>query len=183
MSGTLFAVVGPSGAGKDTLIDYARQHLQDHSRFIFPKRCITRPAGAGGEDHVSVTKDQFEQMKDAGAFFLDWEAHGLHYGIPARTGYMLQDGHNVVINMSRAAIEPLSKMVERVVVVYVDAPKEVVAERLEARGREAPGDIEERLARADASLPDCAPVVTLSNSGTVKEAGDRLVEILTSPYP
>ena len=79
----VLCIVGPSGAGKDTLINYARNALTDDPRFVFPQRWITRPSDRCGENHRVISLEQFAQMKQDGGFFLDWQAHGLSYGIPA----------------------------------------------------------------------------------------------------
>ena len=83
--GTMIVVVGPSGAGKDTLIDYARDRLSHNSDISFVRRVITRPATAGGEDHLAVTEAEFELMRQQQAFAVSWGAHGLFYGIPTDT--------------------------------------------------------------------------------------------------
>ncbi len=92
----IFAVVGPSGAGKDTLIAGAVAARPD-LRLV--RRVITRPTEAGGEPFDGVTEAEFLSRLDAGAFALHWQAHGLHYGIPAD---QLAGPGDVVFNGSRA---------------------------------------------------------------------------------
>ena len=82
MTGILVGVVGPSGAGKDTLLDAARAALSADPAFVFLRRVITRPADSGGEAHEPATRGAFLAARDEGAFALTWEAHGLFYGIP-----------------------------------------------------------------------------------------------------
>ena len=78
MSPGLFVlVVGPSGAGKDTLLDGARAHAACAQRFHFARRVITRPAGAPGEDHDSQSEADFAQREAQGGFLITWRAHGL----------------------------------------------------------------------------------------------------------
>ena len=82
MNGTLFLVVGPSGAGKDTLLDGARRALSDDDTYVFARRTITRPKGSGGEDHEAENLAKFELRIEADDFLAHWNAHGLHYGLP-----------------------------------------------------------------------------------------------------
>jgi ribose 1,5-bisphosphokinase PhnN len=146
--GLLCLVVGPSGAGKDTLMERARAELAPRGRHLFVRRVITRQADAGGEDHEPETVAGFQARAAAGDFLLHWQAHGLCYGIPATVAAARRDGMTVVANVSRA----------------------VLAERLAARGRETPEDIRRRLARARAEMPAGPDVVVVDNGGALDDA-------------
>eukprot|EP01035_Chromulina_nebulosa_P016307 gene16307-21610_t len=100
----MIVVVGPSGAGKDSLIDFARDRLAGEGAVVFVRRFVTRGADAGNEDHQAVSLEAFERMRDAGAFAVHWGAHDLHYGIPADTRMQLAAGMTLIANGSRGAI-------------------------------------------------------------------------------
>jgi len=169
----LFLVVGPSGAGKDTLLDVARRELAGDARFRFVRREITRPRAAGGEDHHALDVASFCGRRDAGAYALHWEAHGLRYGIPANIAADLQAGRVVVANVSRSVIEPAAQRFQ-VRVLEITAPPEVLAQRLGARGREGVAEIAARLARSVA-LPPSVCVVTVVNDGTPEQGAARVL--------
>ena len=169
----LVLVVGPSGAGKDTLLDIARTVLMDDPGIRFVRRTVTRPAGAGGEAHDALSAEAFAAKRDAGAFALHWEAHGLSYGLPADIAADIADGRIVVANVSRAVIAQAAGMFP-LRVIEITAPPEVLAERLAGRGRESPADIARRLARS-AALPPDIRVETIVNDATPQEAATRLI--------
>ncbi|HEV7393167.1 MAG TPA: phosphonate metabolism protein/1,5-bisphosphokinase (PRPP-forming) PhnN, partial [Burkholderiales bacterium] len=77
MQGRLFYVVGASGVGKDSLMQYARDTLHDEHAVLFAHRYITRMAGAGGENHVALTVPEFEIRKRHGLFAMSWQSHDL----------------------------------------------------------------------------------------------------------
>ena len=165
----LVLVVGPSGAGKDTLLDAARQALAGDARFHFVRRVITRLAEAGGEAHEAVTEAEFL----ARDFALQWQAHGLRYGIPIEA---LKTAPVVVANVSRTVIaEAMGRFETRV--VEVTAPQKVLAARLGVRGRESDADVVARLARSVA-LPDGVAVETVVNDGSVAEGAARFIATL-----
>jgi phosphonate metabolism protein PhnN/1,5-bisphosphokinase (PRPP-forming) len=162
-----FLVVGPSGAGKDTLIDAARRQLAGDARFRFVRRDITRPREAGGEEHNAIDRDIFLNRRAAGAYALHWEAHGLGYGIPGDIAADLQAGRIVVASVSRSVIEDAAKKF-RVRVLEITAPPTLLAQRLATRGREGAADIAARLARS-VPLPQSIDVVTIVNDGTPEQ--------------
>lgn len=165
-------VVGPSGAGKDTLI---RAALRQRPGLRVVRRVITRPAEAGGEDFESVTGAEFAARKAAGEFALDWEAHGLRYGIPAA---QLTGSGPILFNGSRAALPAALAAIPGLCVILVTAPPDVLARRLAARGREQGADLAERLARGDDALPPGIDAVTVMNDATPAEGAARLLAAL-----
>lgn len=175
MTGTLVCVVGPSGAGKDSVMAAARALLGDDDRVIFTRRIVTRPADAGGEDHVAVSAEKFVSLRDADALALHWEAHGIAYGIPITIRDDLAQGRAVVANISRTAIAAARADFDAVV-VEITADPEVLARRLAGRGRETAEDIAGRLARA-VSVPTDADE-TIVNDGELAEAAQAFAAIL-----
>ena len=176
--GAFVAVVGPSGAGKDTLISYARERLGGEARpkVNFARRVITRPADAGAEDHDSFPPEAFERAMAGGAFALDWSAHGLRYGLPASIDRQIAAGQTVVANLSRAAIPALRLRYRNVAIVLVTASPETLARRLAARGRESEADVASRLARSENAGFEIAGAVTVvHNDGPVEAGGEALV--------
>jgi ribose 1,5-bisphosphokinase len=175
--GALVVVVGPSGAGKDTLIALARAICADDPRIVFPRRIVTRPASAA-EDHDSATPFAFDAAVGQGAYAFWWEAHGLKYALSAAIDAALRAGKTVVCNVSRAVVGQLRARYARLTVVMVTAPKDLLLARLAARGRESGGGVAERLDRAAPAIDDLAPDVTIENIGDPSDGARCLVEVL-----
>lgn len=171
--GTIFVVVGPSGAGKDSVIDHARRKLAGDKTYRFVKRFITRPKDAGGESHQPVDHAAFSELAAAGKLALHWQAHGLFYGIPAETLDDLDAGHILIANGSRAALPAFREVYgDALKVVLVTAPKEVLAERLAARGRESADSILKRLERSGELGDDTIADIVIVNDLELATAGD-----------
>jgi phosphonate metabolism protein PhnN/1,5-bisphosphokinase (PRPP-forming) len=179
--GLLVLVVGASGVGKDTLLDAARALLAGNEDFAFPRREITRPADAGGEDHVAVDRATFEARRDSGSYALAWDAHGLGYGVPGSIEADLAAGRRVIVNASRTVIAAARVAFGAVRVVNVTAPLALRAQRLATRGREAASDIEARLARDGLEPEPGADVIDVANDSTIAEGVERFVAALRAP--
>lgn len=175
--GTLFPVVGPSGAGKDTLLEEARRQLAADPRFIFARRTITRPSDAGGEAHRALSAGDFEAEEAEGRFALSWRAHGLAYGIPIEIEDALAAGRHVIANMSRAAVAGAAARYGSVCVLHVTAPTETLRARLASRQREDSGMQAMRVART-ADIQADVVVVEIANDGTIEAGAKQLLDAL-----
>lgn len=176
MRGRLIYVMGPSGAGKDALLLALRPLLEDEP-VAFVRRCITRPASAGGEKHISVSRERFEELSARGRFSLQWHSHGLRYGIPASWDRLLERGISLIVNGSRAAFPDALRRHPDLIPVLVSAPVHVLRSRLIARGRESGTALEERLQGALMPVPGASSAsgwIRIDNSGRLEDAAAEL---------
>lgn len=174
MSGVFVAVVGPSGAGKDSVIDSARGMVGGD--FVFPRRTITRPAGHG-EDHDPVGEAEFARIERAGGFCLSWRAHGLAYGVPVAVADAVRRESIAVVNVSRGVVPELEERFECAAVVRVTVPEDVRRARIAGRGRETTAAIDARMNRSDPA-PDCPVDLEIVNDRSLAEAGAALAAFL-----
>lgn len=178
MTGFLILVVGPSGVGKDTLLAGARAALADDPAFVFARRDITREPDPAGEDHRSISQAEFDRIRAAGRYLLDWSAHGLSYGLPAALQARRDAGVHVVANGSRATLDAARARLAPVRVVAIGAPPALLRARLAARGRESADAIEARVARAAEHAVHGADAIHVLNDGPVAAGVAALVAAL-----
>jgi ribose 1,5-bisphosphokinase len=176
--GRLVVVVGPSGAGKDTLIAEARAQLVGDPVFVFPLRLVTRTVSAA-EDHLPISEGDFAGAVSRCEFAFWWEAHGLKYALPAALDADIRAGRTVVCNVSRSIISTLRLRYARLVVVLVTAPADVLAARLAGRGRSSDGNLAQRLSRGAPPPAELAPDHVIENVGDIAESAARLVAAIT----
>lgn len=176
--GFMIAVVGPSGAGKDSLLNLARAHYRDDPGVGFVQRVITRPADGATEDHIPATSEDFEALERGGRFAVSWGAHGLRYGIPVETVQDIAAGRILLANGSRAALDRFGAAYPHLAVLEITARPEIIASRLAGRGRETAEQIERRIARDTGDWrPDCRHI-RIDNSGAIDDAATRLYEAI-----
>lgn len=174
--GRLVLVVGPSGAGKDTLLRLAQAAcIEDHD-IVFPRRVVTRESSAA-EDNIAMSFDEFHHALDHGDFAVHWEAHGHSYALPLEINNDIRAGRAVVVNVSRTVIGALRKTYANVVVVAITAPPDVLAQRLAARARHSDGNIADRLSRSVDEASANADV-TILNAGSADYHSRQLVRVI-----
>ncbi|HWV08603.1 phosphonate metabolism protein/1,5-bisphosphokinase (PRPP-forming) PhnN [Pseudomonas sp.] len=192
MQGRLIYLMGPSGSGKDSLLNVARERLAARGCQI-ARRVITRSAEAVGEDALAVSLDQFDAQERAGAYAMSWRANGLAYGIPRQIDDWLAAGQDVLVNGSRGYLEVARQRYPHLLPVLLQVDEAVLRQRLLARGRETPEQIEQRLARsrsftpvggasaatvAAKAPPTGAFLAILDNSGPLENTVAKLLRLL-----
>ncbi|MBO4222280.1 MULTISPECIES: phosphonate metabolism protein/1,5-bisphosphokinase (PRPP-forming) PhnN [Bradyrhizobium] len=174
--GRLVLVVGPSGAGKDTLLGLAKAACAEDGNAVFARRVITR-ASSASEDNEEVSADAFAEAVARGDYAMHWEAHGHSYALPRAVDEDLRAGRTVIANVSRTVISVARRAYANVVVVQITAPPNVLAERLAMRGRVSDGRIEHRLGRT-VDETTAAPDFTIVNVGTADYHAGQLARII-----
>jgi ribose 1,5-bisphosphokinase len=174
--GRLVLVVGPSGAGKDTLLGLAKAACADDRNIVFARRIVTREASVF-EDNEQVSLEAFRQALAQDAYAMHWEAHGHCYALPRAIDDDIRAGHTLIANVSRTVIGAARRAYAEVAVVSITAPPQVLAERLAMRARGSDGKIEQRLGRTvdDAAS---APDFTIMNVSSAEYHARQLVRII-----
>ena len=117
--GRFLAVVGPSGSGKDTIIDACCKQLPNIKRV---KRYITREQQkAGGEDSYNIDFDTFRKLERDGGFAFSWSAHHLKYGLPITIFDEINAGKSLIANISRSILDQLSDKFEYYEIILITA--------------------------------------------------------------
>jgi len=174
--GRLILVVGPSGAGKDTLLGLAKAACADDRSVVFPRRVITREASVS-EDNEEVSLGTFREALARDEYAMHWEAHGHRYALSRAIDDEIRAGHSVVANVSRTVVAVMRQAYASVLVVSITAPPNVLAERLAMRGRGSDGRSEHRLQRT-VDETAAAPDVTIVNTSSVEYHARQLVRII-----
>ena len=177
--GSLFYLMGASGAGKDSLINYARAALGGAAGVVFAHRYITRPPGTGGENHVALAPAEFELRRRHGLFLFDWRSHGNRYGIGIEVDVWLRRGLHVVVNGSREYLPVARRRVACLTPVLVRVSDQRLRERLLVRGREINAALHSRIARGiEHAVIDTPGLRVVDNEGSLEAAGECLLAML-----
>jgi ribose 1,5-bisphosphokinase len=145
MAGRLVYLMGPSGSGKDTVL----QRLSDllgPSAYLAP-RIVTRPLTTTEPNCVSVSPAEFERMESCGRLAMAWRANGLAYGVGIDINERLLSGCDVLLNGSRAYFPEACRRYANLIPVLLSVKPELLRQRLQDRGRENAEQVSRRLER------------------------------------
>jgi len=176
--GPLVYVMGPSGAGKDSVLNLARERLAPTTPVVFAHRYITRAAEAAGENHIALSHAEFALRRSNNLFAFHWRAHGNEYGIGCEVRAWREAGLGVVVSGSRQHFLAMGGIDRDTHPVLITAPPERLAERLAARSREDSGAVAARLDRSEAYPVNDPRLMTIVNDGELSDAAEAFISLL-----
>jgi len=180
MQSPLVYVMGPSGAGKDSVMGRARALLPADAPVAFAHRYITRPAETGGENHVALSAAEFALRRAHGLFAFHWQAHGNDYGIGREVYAWRSAGLTVVVSGSREHFQKMGGLDDDTHPVLITASPQRLAERLAMRGREDADAAARRIGRGEAYEVADPRLVTIVNDGALETAAETFVSLLAT---
>lgn len=183
--GALLVVVsGPSGVGKDTIIDALRARSAEPA-YHYVVTCTTRPPRPGevaGASYHFLGSERFATLRAAGAF-LEWaEVHGNWYATPrAEVRRALASGHDVILKIDVQGAATVKSLVPDALLVFVVPPSlEALFRRLRARATETAEQLELRQRNAAIELARAGDYdhVVVNEDGQVERTAERIDAII-----
>ncbi|MBQ0105575.1 MAG: guanylate kinase [Armatimonadetes bacterium] len=147
--GICFVLSGPSGIGKDTVLEYLKKDYP-LNKVVTATTRAKRPGETDGVDYDFMTPEEFEK-KIAENYFLEYASFsGNYYGTPkANAEKLLGQGKNALLKIEvQGAVNVKKLMPEAVLIFLAPSSMELLEERLRGRGTDKEEDIIKRLETA-----------------------------------
>jgi len=187
--GALLVIIsGPSGVGKDTIIE-AMRRVPDGHAYDYIVTCTTRPRRPGEVDGVNyhfLDRDQFGALRDSGEL-LEWaEVHGNWYGTPRRqVREALAAGRDAILKIDVQGARSVKERVPEAILIFVVPPSpEVLLQRLKGRATETLDELELRRRNAALELARQGDYdyVVVNETGQVEKTATRIHEIIAAEH-
>jgi guanylate kinase len=180
--GSLFVVSGPSGVGKDTVLQRVLARL-GQGALMRVTTATTRPMRPGDTDGVSyhfLSRDEFERRVAAG-WFLEWASYGGElYGTPAgAVAETRAAGRHVLIQIDVQGADQVRALASDAVLIFIAPPTmAAMRERLLAPGADARNDLAQRLRRGAEEVAGAGRFDFVVINDVLEEAADELESLL-----
>ncbi len=174
----LYFLIGPSGAGKDTLLSELKRNRYAETQPLVAHRYITRVPRKNDENHVELSKFDFNQRRESGLFLFNWESHGYHYAIGREVKKWVKSGNSVIINGSREYLATAQELLPSLVPVWISVSEQLLHQRLMVRGRESATEIEQRILR-NRQLESLRPkhCILINNDHSIKDCVGQIIAL------
>jgi guanylate kinase len=175
-------VSGPSGSGKSTLV----QKLHDLPDTLFAVSCTTRPrrgTESPGKCYDFVTEAEFQRMIAQDEFLEHAQVFGKHwYGTPRKwLDQARQAGQDLVLEIDVQGAGQVKRKLPQAVAIFIVPPsREVVEQRLRARGQDSEEAIARRLERAAQEMASCVDYDFVVVNDDLQRAGEEVLAIVVA---
>ena len=154
VSGCLYVIVAPSGAGKSSLVNALLEREPDIGLSISYTTRPPRPGEESGREYFFVTREEFMSMIARGEFLEHAEVYGNLYGTSRLWIEKTRaEGSDVLLEIDWQGARAVKKLFRDMTYIYIRPPSiEVLRERLVKRGKDSKEVIAQRLAAAREDL-------------------------------
>ncbi|HZP91987.1 MAG TPA: guanylate kinase [Burkholderiales bacterium] len=154
MTGNLFVVCAPSGAGKTSLVRALLARDPHVHLSVSHTTRAARPGERDGRDYHYVSRETFQRMVEAGEFLESAEVHGNYYGTSQRwVDEQRSHGNDIVLEIDWQGARQVRRLIAETIGIFVLPPSlEVLRARLTDRRQDSPSVIERRLAAARSEI-------------------------------
>jgi guanylate kinase len=188
----LVIISGPSGVGKDTIIEALRRRAADDGRGddrYYVVTCTTRAPRNGEVDGVNynfMTRHEFLEKRAARGFLEANEVHGNWYGSPRDpVRDALVAGRDVILKIDVQGAQVVKEQVTEALLIFIIPPTlETLFDRLRARATESADELEKRQADATIELArqkDYDHIVT-NETGEVEQTAEKIDRIIADEH-
>jgi len=187
--GALLAILsGPSGVGKDTIIDALRRR-HPGTDYHYVVTCTTRARRPGEIDGVSyrfLTRDEFARLRQQGEFLEANEVHGHWYGTPrSQVREALAAGRDAILKIDVQGAQVVKETVPDALLIFLVPPSlEDLFHRLRSRATESVDELElrQRNAAIELARQDDYDYVVTNETGEVERTAERIDEIIAEEH-
>ncbi len=180
----LVIISGPSGVGKDTIIDALRNRSHD-PEFLYVVTCTTRsprPGEVNGVDYQFLTRDDFLRLRAARQLLEANEVHGNWYGSPRdQVREAVTAARDAILKIDVQGAQVVKEQVSEAVLIFVVPPSlETLFDRLRSRATETADELElrQRNAAVEIARQDDYDYVVVNETGQVERTAERIDEII-----
>jgi guanylate kinase len=188
----LIIISGPSGVGKDTIIDAIRRRERETGRDgqrHYVVTVTTRAPRAGeiqGVDYHFVSRDEFLRIRDARGFLEANEVHGNWYGSPRdQVRSALAGGKDAILKIDVQGAQIVKEQVSQALLIFVVPPSlETLFQRLRSRATETADELElrQRNAALEIARQDDYDHVVVNETGQVERTAEAIDAIIAQEH-
>ena len=180
----LVIISGPSGVGKDTIIDAlkARHHDPEYQYVITCTTRAPRPGEVDGVDYHFLDREAFLRLRADRQLLEANEVHGNWYGSPRdQVREAVSRGQHAILKIDVQGAQRVKEQVSQAVLIFVVPPSlETLFSRLRARATETADELElrQRNAAIELARQDDYDHVVVNETGQVERTAERIDEII-----
>ncbi|HYL23482.1 MAG TPA: guanylate kinase [Burkholderiales bacterium] len=180
MSGKLFVVTAPSGAGKTSLIDAVMKDDPSLKISVSYTTRKPRPGEKDGVDYHFVDERTFQAMRERGDFLESAEVHGNHYGTAKKVILdAVARGDDIILEIDWQGAQQVRRLYPGAVGIFILPPSvEELERRMRVRAQDSDAVIRRRMANAREELAHAGEFKYVIINKDFETAQGELAEII-----